>query len=223
MPGYIAEWLKAQGHQVKVLHLYQGEPLPSLDDFDWLVVMGGPMSVHDEDQYPWLREEKRLLHHAIQGGKTLLGVCLGAQLLAEVLGGRVQANPHREIGWYPTHLTPEARRASLLSDLPDTFTPLHWHGEAFTNPPGARRLAYSEACPNQAFQYGDRVLGLQFHLEVRREEVEAFVASSLDELAEEGPYIQRPEAILDRLHLAREANQLLARVLARMAGQATLK
>ncbi|HEX4610586.1 MAG TPA: type 1 glutamine amidotransferase [Urbifossiella sp.] len=145
---------------------FRDEPLPVPDEFDRLVVMGGPMSVHDEREYPWLTREKALIGQALEGGKSVLGICLGAQLFASVLGTRVYRAREKEIGWFPVRLRPEARRSPASAGWPDSFTPFHWHGETFDLPAGATHLVGTDVCPNQAFEYAGRAVGVQFHLEV---------------------------------------------------------
>ena len=159
--------------------------MPGVEDFDRLIVMGGPMSVHDEAEYPWLVEEKRLIAAAIREGKKVLGICLGAQLIAEVCGGRVYRNPEKEIGFWPV---------SWIGDADEELV-FHWHGETFDLPPGAELLASSDVCVNQAFGIGDRVLGIQFHPEVTPEIVRAMVEHEGWELVEAG-YVQGRDRIL---------------------------
>ncbi len=128
------------------------------------------MNVYEEAEYPWLAAEKAFIAAAIGAGKPVLGICLGAQLIAAVLGGTVSKGPQPEIGWYPVELTPAGRELPLFAGFPDRFTALHWHGDTFSIPPGATHVASSAACANQAFAYdGGRVVGLQFHLEETRE------------------------------------------------------
>jgi len=182
----IGEWAAERGHSVSGTHLYR-EQLTQPDDFDMLVIMGGPMNIYDEADHPWLADEKRFVAQVVAEGKLVLGVCLGAQLLADVLGGPVTRGREPEIGWYPIELTPEARAVPAFAALPERFTPLHWHGDTFAVPPEAVRLARSETCENQAFAVdGGRVLGLQFHLEATRESWAALTEACADELKQPG-------------------------------------
>ena len=150
--------------------------LPEPDSVDLLVIMGGPMNVYEDDEYPWLNGEKDFIRACISEGKAVLGICLGAQLIAEVLGGEVTRAPHEEIGWHPVELTEPGRGLQVFADFPDRFTTLQWHGDTFSIPPGATHAASSEAVSNQAFTFdGGRVIGLQFHLEETRETLEELV------------------------------------------------
>jgi GMP synthase-like glutamine amidotransferase len=194
-PAGIADWAEARGHELSVTRLYTGAAPPSPDAFDWLVVMGGPMGVHDEAEHPWLGAEKALLREAIASGKTIIGVCLGAQLLAEALGARVYRNAEKEIGWLPIELTGEGRASSLFGFLPGHIEVFHWHGDTFDAPPGAVHLARSQGCANQAFLWGERVLGLQFHVETTPESLRALVEHGADDIVP-GPYVQSAERML---------------------------
>ncbi len=195
-PAAISDWAKTREYQIGGTEIFNGEPLPSLDSFDLLVVMGGPMGVHDTDEYPWLKEEKIFLKEAIDAGKKALGVCLGAQLLSEALGGTVRKNHYKEIGWFPVSLTPLGWNSKIFGSLPGTFNVLHWHGDTFSIPPGALHIASSEGCANQAFSFEDRVIGLQFHMECTKESIENLIENCADELEEEGDYIASKEDIL---------------------------
>jgi len=194
-PAAIEPALCAAGHELAVTRLDAGAPLPALADFDWLVVLGGPMSVHDEAEHAWLAPEKRLVRAAVEGGRRVLGVCLGAQLIAASLGAAVTRNSEREIGWYPVARAPGAQASPLGRALPARFPAFHWHGETFALPPGALHLASSEACAEQAFAIGERVLGLQFHVETTREAAAALVEHCADELVP-GRWVQGAGAIL---------------------------
>jgi GMP synthase-like glutamine amidotransferase len=177
--------------------LYLGEKPPPPAACDLLVVMGGPMSVWDEARHPWLREEKRYLAEAVAHGIRILGVCLGAQLLAEVLGARVFPGSHKEIGWFRVRTLPEAKPA-LPTGFPGEFTAFHWHGDTFAIPGGATHLFASAGCPGQGFLHEDRFLGLQFHLESTRDGVRRLVANCATDLADGGQYVQSREEILSR-------------------------
>jgi GMP synthase-like glutamine amidotransferase len=184
--GSIGAWLEARRAVVTATRFFAGDAPPEADGIDLLIVMGGPMSVNDEGLHPWLIAEKRFIAQAIRGGKAVLGICLGAQLIAAALGARVYPNGEKEIGWFPLHSprTPEAVRAEAdpVFRFPEEFLAFHWHGETFDLPSGAVRLARSGACLNQAFQYGRRVVGLQFHLEMTPQAVREIVDGGRDEL-----------------------------------------
>jgi GMP synthase-like glutamine amidotransferase len=194
-PAGIGDWARARGHALAVTHLHAGEPLPDPAGFDWLVVMGGPMGVGDTGVHPWLAPEKDLIRQAIAAGRTLVGVCLGAQLIAEALGARVYRNPEKEIGWMPVTLTEAGRASPVLGFLPPDIEVFHWHGDTFELPAGAVHLAASGACAHQAFLYGERVLGLQFHLESTAESVAALIHHCADELVP-APHVQDAQRML---------------------------
>ena len=191
-PGRIAAWAVERGHHLARTALHDGEAPPALDAFDLLVIMGGPMSIHEHRVHPWLPVEKHFLVETIRARKPILGVCLGAQLLADVLGGKVFQNPVKEIGWFPVRMLD---RAAPFGAFPERLTVMHWHGDTFTIPEGARRVAESDACANQAFLFGDRVVGLQFHIELEKVGIEDLAAASLDE-AGIAPFIQSREQLI---------------------------
>jgi GMP synthase-like glutamine amidotransferase len=217
-PAGIADWVAARGHRLSSTPLFAVSDLPSQQDFDWLVIMGGPMGVHDEVEHPWLAGEKLFLSDAIKVGKTVIGVCLGAQLIAHVLGARVFPNTHKEIGWLPIALTEQGVRSDLLSGLPERFDVFHWHGDTFDLPAGSVHLARSEGCAHQAFLYQRRVLGLQFHLEATSESVAEIIAHGADELVP-AKYIQSAERMLAATagDYAR-INDVLFKILDKLAG-----
>jgi GMP synthase-like glutamine amidotransferase len=195
-PGSILPWLSAHGHPARGNRLHAGDPLPALEDFDTLIVMGGPMNIHEHERHPWLVAEKALIRAAIDAGKRVLGICLGAQLIADQLGGPVTRNDETEIGWFPVTLTREGRTTPLFAGWPETFTTFHWHGDTYALPPGAECLASSAACAQQAFAWdGGRVLGLQFHPEVTADSVREWFRHEAPKPAR---YVQRPDEILAR-------------------------
>lgn len=162
-PGSIADWAQANNAVVTSTRFFESPQLPSVADVDFLVVLGGPMSVNDEQQLPWLKAEKRFVRTAVENEVPVLGVCLGAQLVANSLGARVYPNALKEIGWFDV-LRVAATPAQF--EFPDRAEVMHWHGETFALPTGAVQLARSVACENQAFQLAKHVIGLQFHLEM---------------------------------------------------------
>ncbi|HTG00257.1 MAG TPA: gamma-glutamyl-gamma-aminobutyrate hydrolase family protein [Nitrospirota bacterium] len=169
-PGTMADHFFARGIPSSAVEMSLGEAPPAPDTFTHLVVMGGPMAVYEMQLYPYLAREARLIELAIKAGKKVLGVCLGAQMIAHVLGGRVYAGPQKEIGWYDVAITHEGMQDPLMKELvvPGSATAqvLQWHGDTFDLPGGAVRLASSGLYSNQAFSYQDRVYALQFHIEV---------------------------------------------------------
>lgn len=187
----IQVWARDRGHTVTKTVLYYDESLPDLKSFDWLIVMGGPMNIYEEKDYPWLAREKKFIREAIDAGKIVLGVCLGAQMIADVLGAKVTQNKVREIGWYEVGKTPEGKASPVFKALPDKFMAFHWHGDTFGIPGGARRLACSEACENQAFEANNgKVVGLQFHLESSDDSINRLTKNCGDDLTD-GKYIQK--------------------------------
>jgi GMP synthase (glutamine-hydrolysing) len=191
-PGEIAAWAGQHGHSVSVHHLYRGDFLPRLDAFDLLVVMGGEMNIYQYRDWPWLRAEREFIESALAQGKRVIGICLGAQLIADALGARVFQNAEHELGWLPVTWTDEARAA--FPGLPASTTVLHWHGDTFELPAGATRLAASEGCPEQGFVIANKCLALQFHLEVDPTLVKEFVEGQGEWPA--GRYVQTRDAIL---------------------------
>ncbi len=210
--GCIAPWLAANGHSVTGTRLYVGETPPGPAAFDALIVMGGPMNIYEHQAYPWLRGEKAAIRAAVDAGKRVLGICLGAQLLADVLGGPVTRNADSEIGWFPLNLTAAGRASALFADLPQRFTGFHWHGDTYALPPDAECLATSEGCAQQAFAMGTQALGLQFHLEVTRTNAEEWFRHERPQAAR---YVQTPEQILAQGDHFEENNRWMRAILQR--------
>lgn len=193
--GSIASWMRMGGHHLSVTRFFQNDLLPGVDKIDWLIVMGGPMGACDDDKFPWLSSEKRFIKEAIREGKTVIGICLGAQLIASVLGARVYPNRFKEIGWFPIKMMDAGKNSSLFDFFPENLEVFHWHGDTFDLPAGAVHIARSEACQNQAFVYAEKVIGLQFHLECTNAGVAQLLENCSEELIE-GSYIQTPSRIL---------------------------
>jgi GMP synthase-like glutamine amidotransferase len=193
--GSIEPVLKNGGHQLTSTHLYEDQQFPSVGEFDWLIVMGGPMGVYDEEKYAWLGAEKRFIKETIESGKIVLGICLGAQLIADALGARVYKNPHREIGWFNVHRSPDMDGNILSKVIPEEIEVFHWHSDTFDLPRDAKLLAESEACKNQGFIWHDRVIGFQFHLETTFQSASALVENCRNEL-DRSKYVQTEREIL---------------------------
>jgi GMP synthase-like glutamine amidotransferase len=219
-PAHITRWAEQRGHRLSFTRFYAGDPLPFPDVVEGVVVMGGPMGVYEEARFPWLRDEKKFLEAVLNSGKPVVGVCLGAQLLADVLGGRVYPGSQPEIGWFPVRCTPQGRQHPLLVGVPDELTVFHWHGDTFDLPPGAVHLMESAAYAHQAFCWNDQALGLQFHLEMTPESVATLLRAASAELEvarKRSPYVQPVEALLAYAHdaykpLHRILEQLLDRL-----------
>jgi len=190
-PGHIIDVCRLLKIDIHTTNIFMGEEVLPDDDFDILIIMGGPMSVNDEEGYPWLKKEKIFIEKAIDKGKLVFGFCLGAQLIASVLGSDIGISLHREIGWFPVK-----RQASMdvLGFLPDIVTVFHWHSETFSLPKGAIRLYSSEVVQNQAFIYQDHVLALQFHPEMTIGGMNSLIHYCGEELTDE-PYIMNEEAL----------------------------
>lgn len=187
---------------------YESNDLPALSEIDIVIIMGGPMSVHDESEFPWLVEEKRFLREAISAGIPILGICLGAQLLASALGAKIYKNSQKEIGWFDITKVPNPG-----FQFPDTIKVFHWHGETFTLPPGAVHLARSAACEQQAFQYGENIIGLQFHLETTQETINSLIKNCNDELISD-IYIQPETSIkYEKIENFGKINNLMSLIL----------
>jgi GMP synthase-like glutamine amidotransferase len=168
-PGLIEDCLKQEKIPYQVLSLESSLHLPRLDHFTHIVILGGPMNVYEEDRYPFLAEEDLFIKEAIQRGKSILGICLGAQLIAKALGAKVFKASVKEIGWYDVSLTRIGSIDPFFSHLPRAFSAFQWHEDTFEIPHGAILIATSPLVPHQAFRYGDNAYGLQFHLEVTQD------------------------------------------------------
>ncbi len=197
-PGYIVSVLKDLGYQVSLIHLYKNEPFPLIQDIDLLVIMGGPMSVNDELQYPFFVEEKKLCREMVSLNKKMVGICLGAQMIASALGGSVYKNHQKEIGWWPI-VDSNTKKESMV---------FHFHGETFDLPTGASLLASSKACINQAFRI-NHSYGLQFHLEMTNDSLRNIINHCENELVTGFPFIQNKEKIIDLAHIHLEQSNLL--------------
>ena len=191
-PGHFAPSLRRAGFQLAVTECFAAPRLPDPESVDFLLLMGGPMSVNDEAALPWLQAEKEFIRRHVAAGKPYLGICLGAQLLAAALGAHVFSNREKEIGWFPIEGVPV--RDPAVFRFPATAEVFHWHGETFDLPTGAVQLARSRACENQAYQIG-AAIGLQFHLETTPATARALVEHARAEIIP-GPFVQTEAEIL---------------------------
>lgn len=218
--GSPESWLKRHNAVVSVTEFFsfaQGDSkitLPNQDDVDLLIIMGGEMSVNDEDIHPWLIAEKQWIRHFIELGKPVVGLCLGGQLIASCLGATVKKNHVKEIGWWPVRSRKAAPSTHDIFPFPDSITTLSWHGDTFDLPEGALWLASSDACAHQAFQYSARVLGFQFHPEITPKNLNMFLSDNGYDAMTADPnlneYVQTPSQMSgvsdEQFH---PANQLL--------------
>ncbi|WP_143305244.1 type 1 glutamine amidotransferase [Chitinophaga vietnamensis] len=214
----IEDWIKQEGHRLTGTRWYEATAdTAPLVDADWLIIMGGPMGVYEADQYPWMAGEITLIREAIQQNKKVLGICLGSQLLAAALGAKVYPHTQIELGIYPIDFTFQDNAAPLIDVLPQHMDTFHFHGDTFDIPANATRFAASSACNNQAFIYGDRVIGLQFHMEVTPDALPGMLDFGKEVIAKGGQFIQSREDILAQQHLLKDNNNTMKRLLQFMA------
>jgi GMP synthase-like glutamine amidotransferase len=196
-PGYLLEWATAQQHTISFTKIYESVTFPAADTMDLLVVMGGPMGVYEEDKYAWLTAEKAFIKAVIAAGTKVLGICLGAQLIAEVSGAKVYPNTEKEIGWWPIQKIINEKTLPLTASLPDEFMTFHWHGDTFDLPPGAVHLFATRVCHHQGFLLNEQVAGLQFHMEATPALVEQMATHGQDELVT-APHIQSAQQMQEQ-------------------------
>lgn len=210
--GAIEQWLHLQNFTISYTRFYENAVLPNIDEIDWLIIMGGPMSINDEQDYPWLVQEKKFIRECIAKQKTVIGICLGSQLIAGAMGSRVYKNNVKEIGWFP--ITKQTDNAfTRESNFPDITTVFHWHGETFDLPEDAILLASSENCKNQIFTVGRNVIGFQCHLETTEESLKMLAENCADEL-KQAAFIQPAKEMRQQYPLyANKMHQLLFKML----------
>jgi len=208
--GTIAGRLDAAGLAWKSVDVRRDDAQVSLESIPGLIFMGGPMSANDSLSY--IRREIDLIEAAIAQNRPVLGICLGAQLIAKALGAPVYRNAVKEIGWFPVSWTEEAGRDGLFTGLTQPEIVFHWHGETFDLPPGASRLAASEACRNQAFRFRENVYGLQFHLEVMPEMIAEWCAADFNQAD-----LRELAAPVDPYYNAARLNELASLIFGRWA------
>ncbi|MGZ0707554.1 lipoyl(octanoyl) transferase LipB [Coraliomargarita sp. W4R53] len=191
-PAALTDWAESRGHHIRCHPLFEDRPLPTLESFDFLLVMGGPMNIYEVEKHPWLIAEKALIVSAIAAGKYVVGICLGGQLIADALDAAVTPGAQAEIGWFP--IQSEDKCPQWL-ELPASLQVLHWHGDRFELPTGATRIASSAACENQGFLYNERVLAWQCHLETTPTSLASLTDNCGGDL-NDGPFIMSAEQLL---------------------------
>ncbi len=206
--GHIETWVKDQGYTVSRTLLGVDSQFPSLNDFDLLIISGGPMGVYQMKEYPWLEQEIAFIRKAIESKKFIWGICLGAQLVAAALGEKVYPHDQKEVGWWPINLTDKAKDEPFLRGFPDTFIMFQYHGDTFDLPKSAVRLATNPGCLNQAYKYSERVFCTQFHPEYTQDMI-TYIAEAYSKGHEEGPYIQKPEEFLEQKAYLIKGEELL--------------
>jgi GMP synthase-like glutamine amidotransferase len=193
-PATILEWVEKNGHSINYTNFYEvGYVFPALSSFDALLIMGGPMNVDEVDDFPWLSMEKQLIRVAITAGKKVLGICLGAQLIAASLQSKVYKAAEKEIGFFPVQFSAAALQHPFFDHFTATYTLFHWHGDTFDLPADAILFASTNVCAHQAFMIGDNTLALQFHPEMNAEAIEELILHDGHELEEQGDHIQSAE------------------------------
>lgn len=208
-PGNIIEWVHKKGYKVTGTHLYNFEAVPAMEQFDWLIVMGGPMNIYEEKKYEWLGYEKRFIKEAIDNHKIVVGICLGAQLITDALGGKVTKNPEKEIGFFSINFSNEALESTLFKGFPKDINVFHWHGDTFSEiGEGCEIIASSNACKNQGFIYNTHVIGFQFHMECKEKNVLSLIENCGDEITSDR-YIQTEAEIKANLDYLKIANTLM--------------
>jgi GMP synthase-like glutamine amidotransferase len=181
--GMIQDWAEGHIHIVTYTRFFDTDfVIPPLFNYDMLIILGGPMSVNDTLQHSWLSSEKENVRKAIDAGKIVLGICLGAQMIASCLGAKVCANKVKEIGWFPVEIEDGALGNPIITGINTPFNAFHWHGETFDLPQNALHLMSSAACHHQAFLFKNQVLGLQFHLEMGKADIKRIIKCCGNEL-----------------------------------------
>lgn len=210
--GSIEPVLREKGHSISVTQLFDNESLPKVSELDWLIVMGGPMGVHDDSRFPWLKTEKHFIKESIDARKVVIGICLGAQLIAQVLGAKVYKNKYHEIGWFNIDRNPKITDTILGDIFPEQIEVFHGHGDTFDIPSGAVPLASSTGTPNQGFVLDNLVIALQFHLETTPASAKALIDNCRDKL-DDSRYVQSESELLDNPGRFKNCNQMMHQIL----------
>lgn len=200
-PGYVFDWAKENNHSISFTKFFEAFSIPLPTDIDFLIILGGPMSIDEESKYPWLAGEKDYVFEMINKGKKVLGICFGSQLIADALGSEVFTMDEKEIGWFPIKKNSNTRN-SWVNSLPDDLVAFHWHGQTYDLPQGSERLFSSQATTNQGFSYKRKVYAVQLHLEIRSVDLNEMVKIMHDDLTE-GKYVHTANEIMgEKCHFA---------------------
>lgn len=210
--GTIEEWARKKGHDVQTTFVSEERGFPNVNAFDMLIILGGIMGAYEEEKHPWLKKEKQFILEAVQAKKKILGICLGSQMLADVLGGKAYPHTHQEVGWWEVRFDSKVEKFPLFKGLPKRIKAFQFHGDTFDVPKDAEWLAESDGCKNQAFIYGDRILGLQFHPEFNEEKLRE-IATLFSDSFTEGTYKQLPEEFLGQEVNMKQAKKFLFKLL----------
>lgn len=200
-PGTITEWAEHHSHTIRYTYFFEKNySLPATAEFDALLIMGGYMNVDEEEQFPWLKDEKRFIKEAIDAGKKVSGICLGSQLIAAALGSKVYPGKEKEIGFFSLQFSEEALAHPLFNHFNNPYTVFHWHGDTFDLPEGAMLISSTEVCKHQAYLINNQILGLQFHFEMNEAVIEDMMLHDGHELEEKGRFISTKEIIRNHFH-----------------------
>ncbi|MFC1555491.1 type 1 glutamine amidotransferase [candidate division KSB1 bacterium] len=211
-PAEVDTWVKKNSHSVTQTLLYENDPFPGLNDFDFLIIFGGTMGVYEGENYSWMKPEKKFVEKVIKNKKAVFGICMGAQLLADVLGGKVYKNSHKEIGWHEVEMKPDAQDSSIFGNLPERFPAVHWHGDLFEVPDSCFSIASSIITPNQAFEYNKITAATQFHPEYNLFSLQESIQYSPEDVGS-GPYAQTEQEILSGAHQLPAMHNILFSIL----------
>jgi GMP synthase-like glutamine amidotransferase len=217
-PAMIKSWADQGGHAFSFTRLFESGKYPALESIDWLIIMGGPMGVNEHEKHPWLDDEINYIKKAIDDSKIVIGICLGAQLIAKALGAEVMHGGKKEIGWFPVRFDKKTALSAGFDFLPEEITVLHWHGDTFTLPEGALHLASSKAFLNQAFLYKNNVLALQFHFEMNASALDAILNHSANEIVP-GSFVQDAQTISSNRILLHENNNMMRKILGKFEAE----
>jgi GMP synthase-like glutamine amidotransferase len=210
--GYIGDWAKGNNITTSVTRFDLKPELLSIEDFDWLVVMGGAMGVHDSNQFPWIHAEIDFIKLVIHSGKIVIGICLGSQMIASALGARVYKNTEPEMGFWPIKFSPEAQKDNVFKHFPADLNVMHFHFDTFELPENAILMAKSTVTSVQAFRYGNNVFALQFHSELTESNIPIFIEELTPEIIP-GRLVQQPSEILQNISFCRHNNKIFAKML----------